>query len=385
MAEGIFAITVPKWGLSMEKGTVIEWIVEVGDTISVGDHVADLETDKIAGEVEAQVSGILRRQVGLPGQELPVGALLGVVSEGAADDAVGDGAIDAFIADFQANFVPEESAGDGGDSYHHDIDVAGRRTAYLEASCEDAEGRLPLVLIHGFGGDSNGWLFNIAELGLQRPVYALDLPGHGRSSKDVGDGSLDTLVAALIGFMDALDLEKAHLAGHSMGGTIALAAAVDHGERVASVALLGGCGVGDTINGAFIEGFVTGARRKDMKPVLETLFPDPSLVTRDMVDDVLKYKRLDGVSEALRAIADSVFPGGKQAAQFRGRLADLGKPMLCIWGAEDRVVDPGDGQGLPDTVDVHILDGVGHMPHMEAAAKVNELLNRHLAAAEATT
>lgn len=97
MGSNIFAITVPKWGLSMEEGTVAEWMAEVGDAISPGDEVVSVETDKIANDVEIQVSGILRRKVAGIGEVLPIGALLGVMAENGVDDA----AIDAFIESFQ--------------------------------------------------------------------------------------------------------------------------------------------------------------------------------------------------------------------------------------------------------------------------------------------
>ena len=57
----------------------------------------------------------------------------------------------------------------------------------------------PLVLLHGFGGDLNNWLFNIEPLAVERAVYALDLPGHGGSIKQVGDGELGVLVDAVRG------------------------------------------------------------------------------------------------------------------------------------------------------------------------------------------
>ncbi|MDP7638318.1 MAG: dihydrolipoamide acetyltransferase family protein, partial [Candidatus Hydrogenedentes bacterium] len=98
MGEDIHAITVPKWGLTMEEGTVVEWTAEVGDAIAPGDEVITLETDKIANTVEIHETGILRRKVADIGELLPVGALLGVVAENGVDEA----AIDAFIESFQS-------------------------------------------------------------------------------------------------------------------------------------------------------------------------------------------------------------------------------------------------------------------------------------------
>lgn len=95
-------ITMPKWGLSMTTGTVVEWKVGVGDPVTEGVPALDVATDKIEGEVESPVSGVVRRILAQPDDELPVGALLAVVS----DEEVTDAEIDAHVAKFQASFTP---------------------------------------------------------------------------------------------------------------------------------------------------------------------------------------------------------------------------------------------------------------------------------------
>ena len=144
-------------------------------------------------------------------------------------------------------------------------------------------------------------MFNQAALAERRRVIALDLPGHGASFKEVGAGSLASLAAAVVGLLDALGIERAHLAGHSLGGAVVLALALERPARAASLSLLAPAGLGPEINGAYIDGFIAAGRRKEMKAVLQMLFADPQAVGRDMVEEVLRYKRLDGVEAALEA------------------------------------------------------------------------------------
>ena len=67
---------MPKWGLSMTEGRLVEWLVEEGTELSLGDDVAEVETEKINGVVEAPVAGVLRRRVASLGETIPVGGLL---------------------------------------------------------------------------------------------------------------------------------------------------------------------------------------------------------------------------------------------------------------------------------------------------------------------
>jgi pyruvate dehydrogenase E2 component (dihydrolipoamide acetyltransferase) len=368
--SAIHKLTMPKWGLSMEEGKVTAWLVDEGARIEPGMEVLEVETDKIANVIEANVSGILRRKLVQPEDVVPVSGLLGVVTE----EDVSDAEIDAFVADFQANFVPPAAAEEDLSAQPEKLQAAGQTIRYLKRG----EGGVPAILIHGFAGDLNNWLFSHEALAGRRAVYALDLPAHGESSKDIERGDLAEFALAVAAFMDAAGIKEAHLVGHSMGGGVALELARTSPERAKSLTLISSAGLGEEISGDYIEGFVSSRSRSELKPHLQRLFADPTLVTRQLIDDMLKYKRLDGVDEALRKIAETLFAGGRQTQVLRDELAALGIPTLVIWGEEDAIIPPTHAEDLPGSVRVHVLPGKGHMVQMEAASEVNRLVDDFL-------
>lgn len=367
MSERIRTITVPKWGLTMEEGKVVTWLVDEGDAVSTGDEVLELETSKIANVVEAQESGTLRRIVAGPDEELPVGALLGVLAE--VD--VSDEDISAFITAFQENFVPEETSEDTSAAEPHYAEIGDFRLAWNVSGQTDSD-TTPVLFIHGFGGDSNSWLFNITALSADRPAYVIDLPGHGKSSKTVGDGEIKTLANTISGFLDSINVKNVHLVGHSLGAAIALEFAAKNEPRIASLTLIAPAGLGNRINEDFLKGFTDANSRREMKAAMTCLFADKALVTRDLVDETLKSTRIDGAREALQKIAAACFEGGVQKTRYDDFLANTSLPTLIIVGENDEIVP------VPERQAPHIIKHAGHMPHMEQAHEVNELIREHL-------
>ena len=95
----------------------------------------------------------------------------------------------------------------------------------------------------------------------------------------------------------------------------------------------------------YIDGFIEANRRKKLEPVLEMLVHDPGLVTGDMVEDVLKFKRLDGVDAALKKLRDTLFPAAGRATSCATGSARSKVPVRVVWGREDRIVPAAHGRG----------------------------------------
>ncbi|HUB11716.1 MAG TPA: acetoin dehydrogenase dihydrolipoyllysine-residue acetyltransferase subunit [Acetobacteraceae bacterium] len=369
MSAPLTAITMPKWGLTMTEGKVVQWLHQPGTSFVPGDELLEIETSKITNVVEAEAPGTLLRVVAAEGATLPIGGLLAVI--GPADAPAAD--IDTFVSGFVVAAPAEDSAEAEAAPAPRMLDVAGTRLRYLELGSGDGT---PVLLLHGFGADLNSWMFNQPALADQRRVVALDLPGHGGSARDVGAGDATALKHTLAAFADALDAGPLHVVGHSLGGALAALLAENRPDLVCSLSLIAPAGLGPEINAAFIDGFVRASRRKDAVEVLQLLVHDPALVSRTMVEDVLRFKRLDGVATALAAIAQAWFAGSRQRVSIGAALNGLEMPMQVIWGREDRIIPATHVQAVPARAAVHVLDAAGHLPHMEKAGEVNRLIRQ---------
>jgi pyruvate dehydrogenase E2 component (dihydrolipoamide acetyltransferase) len=376
--DRIVAVTMPKWGLSMQLGKITAWAVAEGDEVQVGDDLADIETEKITGTLEAADAGTVRRIVARAGEDVPVSGTIALI----APAEVGDDALDAAVLEARAVIdagVPDDA---GGGAELQTADVGGRKVSYAGAAAPESQDGDVILLVHGYGGDRNSWLFLQEPLAAKYRVYALDLPGHGTSAKDVGDGTLGVLADAVAGVLDALGADRAHLVGHSMGGAVALAVAARDPGRIASLTLIAPTGFGAGINAGYLRGFADAQTRRELKPVAGQLFADESLVTRQLVDDLLAYKRLDGVDESLHTLLGTLLDGDAQRGDSAAALAALGGaiPVTVVWGRADRIIPAAQAESVTGAVR-HLIDGAGHMPQMERPAGVQAAIEETIARA----
>ena len=202
------------------------------------------------------------------------------------------------------------------------------------------------MFLHGFGGDSSTWLFNQGHIAEHHLTFAFDLPGHGGSSKRVERGSVEELADSVRCGLDRLELKRIHLVGHSMGAAVALALCEGQPERIASVSLIAPVAFGSRVNQRYLSDFTSAQRSRDVHRCLALLFADSKAVRREMVEAVARYKRLDGVTDALEKIAASAlrepYPSEISAKPVAERL-------LVLRGAYDNIVLSGpvpEGAGL---------------------------------------
>jgi len=361
----IAAVTMPKWGMTMTEGTVVQWLAKEGDRITRGQELLEIESTKVSNVVEATADGILKHILLREGDLAPVGALIGVIAHEAATPAEIDALIERY-ADRMTGTAQNDAM-----AAPRSIVVAGGHVNVLEAGSPSDQS---IVLIHGFGGDLSTWIFNQDAFAEHLHTVALDLPAHGASSLVTGDDIFQAIVDAVAAAVQAVAPGPRHLVGHSFGGAVAAAIAASDPAHTTTLTLIAPIGLGRDINRAFLTDFIAADRRRALQGVLERLFADPTKISSDMVESTLRFKRLEGVSQALARVADVIADENGQVCEIAAHIEKLDCPVTVIWGENDAIIPIPDASLLPPNVTLHILPDVGHMPQMEAASRVNNII-----------
>ena len=268
----------------------------------------------------------------------------------------------------------------------HDVHLPGRRVSTLTMGAGP-----DVLLLHGLGGAKSSFFDAAASLSQRYRVHALDLPGFGASSKPTtAPYTARWFAETVLATMDALDVDRAHVVGNSMGGRIAIELGLRHPERVASLGLL--CPAV-----AFVKRTYHPIVRL-MRPELGLLphrfarekvaehfwglFAHPDDIDPSMADVVVdEFQRIyasAGGRIAFLSAARNIYleaPYGSDG--FYGRLSQLEPPALFVWGSHDRVIPPAFGRHvarwLPSAEQI-VLDACGHVPQVERAEQTSDLL-----------
>lgn len=227
----------------------------------------------------------------------------------------------------------------------------------------------PLICIHGAGGSSRHWGLLLEPLATVAQVYAVDLPGHGRSPAAGGPITIANYAQAISALHTALGLPPAIVLGHSMGGAIALQLAVDAPQMVAGLGLVGSA-ARLRVAPALLAGLAgdAAARHEAITMLVHWLFSpaaDPALAA----EAAAEYAALDPAI----LLADLQACDG---FDLRPQLAAIRCPALVVTGADDKLTPPKLGAELAAGLGVehHLLANVGHMPMLETPSQLSQLL-----------
>jgi pyruvate dehydrogenase E2 component (dihydrolipoamide acetyltransferase) len=231
----------------------------------------------------------------------------------------------------------------------------------------------PVVFLHGFGADLNGWRPVHRLLPQTRPALAIDLPGHGFSPLGE-DASFEALVEAARAALIREGVSEAHLVGHSLGGAVAVALAHEPGVKPLSLMLIAPAGFGPEMNAPFFDGFLQADTEAALTPWLHMLATDPAALGSALARTTLRLRQERPLVAEQRRLAEAIFVGGRQAIDIRGLLAAPQAPTKVVVGLEDRMMPIHHAEGLSGLVALHRFAHVGHIPHLEARREVAKLI-----------
>ena len=436
MAE---AILVPQVGQDLTEAKIVELHVKLGDPVEKGDLVAVVESEKASFDVEAFSAGVV---IDLPYAEGDIATVLAPLMHlGEAGEPVPDAAsADAEAAVSEAGAAssapavsqvgtPEDAQGAAGRAapvgaasgdtlraspvarrmaQARGLDIAriagsGPRGAVVlrdvDAAAEDVPAMLApsgsggialrtlqsgqgaaVVFIHGFGADLSSWRPMVGQLPADRPLLALDLPGHGNSAAH-GAADFASIVEA-VGQAVRTASGGVHLVGHSLGAAVA-AALTERGDLdIRSLTLIAPAGLGPSIDGSFIEGFLAARSEAALTAWMRRLVADPASLAPVLVRATLEAREDPALVEAQARLARGVFEGSTQLFSAVDALHRFAGPSAVIAGRDDAIVPFREtAPQVPGHVAFHRLAGVGHLPQVEAAELVPRIILRTIRAA----
>ena len=274
------------------------------------------------------------------------------------------------------------------------IEVGKLRIHCLMAGQTDA----PVLLLHGGGYDSASLSYkpSIGAISQDHGVFAPDWPGYGDSDKPRIAYSTEYYVDFLRQLMDALGLEKAALVGISMGGAISLGFALRAPHRIDKLVLVDSHGLGKEVPGRVMSYVlvrlpllnrvmwaVMGRSRRMIRWSLRTVFHDPQVVTKSLVDEVFRLAKKPGVGRAWRSWQKNEIKWSGLHTNFVDTLHALAVPTLILHGEQDRYVPVSwarRAHGLIRGSELRIFPQCGHWlsreKPMEFSRAVVEFLER---------
>jgi pimeloyl-ACP methyl ester carboxylesterase len=223
-----------------------------------------------------------------------------------------------------------------------------------------------VALLHGFGGTHGVWCDIARRLASDHRVIAYDLPGHGLSL-DYADGGAPKVAArAVIDDLRARGDTRVHLVGHSMGGAIALLAALSSREIIASLMLAAPGGIGETINADVLRRFAAAHMTGDIADCLRVMSTPETPDAGATAQMLAEARHSPAQRGRLIEIADLITKGGRQGRIPPEVLATLRIPVSVLWGTRDPVLPVDQARNLPAAFELRLLDGAGHMLIEEA-------------------
>ena len=396
-ASGVLKFVAASEGDVLPVGTCIGWIVAEGE--SFAPPVANAQPLPERDDVGSARDARAHPEKGSPGaterphspEGVPEDARLSTGHGERAQDALGERpratpAARRMARERGLRLESLNGSGPHGRIQARDVErrSADRRPHRTCIACGWREGEgAPIVFLHGFGADLNGWRPVHRLLPETQPALAIDLPGHGLSPLGE-EASFEALVEAARAVLIEEGISAAHLVGHSLGGAVAAALAHEPGVKALSLMLIAPAGLGEETNAPFFDGFLMADTEAALTLWLNMLATDPTALGSALAKTTLRLRRERPLVAEQRRLAAAIFAGGRQAIDIRGLLMAPQAPTKILVGLEDRIIPAHHADGLNGLIALHRFPHIGHMPHLEARREVAALIEELVRAAQAS-
>lgn len=259
------------------------------------------------------------------------------------------------------------------------VDAGGLRTRMLASGDPAAP---PLILLHGTGGHAEAYCRNLGAHGKHFRTYAIDMIGHGWTDKPDRPLEIAQYVDHLLGFLDAMKIERAHISGESLGGWVAARFALQHPDRLGRLVLntTGGSAARPEVMARIKE---LSQRAADdpswdfIKARLEWLMADKSRVTDDLVATRQAIYAAEGFSQAMRnALVLQEMDMRKRNLLSDADWARIAAPTLVLWTTHDPTNPVDEGRRIASMIPgaaFVVMDHCGHWPQFEDADTFNRV------------
>jgi pimeloyl-ACP methyl ester carboxylesterase len=243
----------------------------------------------------------------------------------------------------------------------------------------------PVILLHGIFAEKDHWVDFARAMSDPYQLLLPDLPGFGSSGRVAGQTyDYAAQVERLRAWMDAIGVQQAHLAGSSMGGTIAALFAQRYPQRVLSLAFIGAPHGIRTPSSSVMDGLIEAGANSPLIPENEQEF-EKMLKLLFAQRPFLPYPIAQrALADALRDIPGKLRIWNEQLADrylLDTRIATIEQPVLALWGAQDQLFDASGAavlqQRLP-RAEVQLIPDVGHLPMMEVPRDSAQAYSRFL-------
>lgn len=235
----------------------------------------------------------------------------------------------------------------------------------------------PLIVIHGGGDSGRAWLKNAAELSRYYQVYVPDLPGFGHSKGSGVDFDLSSYVTFVEDFSRSLGLKHFHLAGHSLGGGIALHYALEFPHKTRRLVLISSLCLGREI-ALWSRILSLPIFYRIAKKTVVAVFKAIGWLVRKLNRPL---EELTPPSLFRMSIGKGIMTAKGQTTVLVNRLSELLMPTLLVWGAKDPIVPVRHAYLAAERIpncQVRIFQDSGHSVYRQRIREFSDVLVRFL-------